>query len=647
MKNNKYFLVFFCILFLNYFLLYEEFTLSHNLNEKSKDSNKFQTKIKVNNVRISYTSLTSPLEIINNSGFLLYNFSGSGTLSDPIIIENLNIGNSTNNLISIRNTDLNFVIRNSYLNGMNGYFKGIILNNVTNCLVLNNSITMTSIGISLKDSYNNTIMNNTIFENSKNSISFYRSSNNSIIGNELYDNTDSSLYLTFLSNYNLISSNYIFNSGNIGIYLYESNNNNVIVNNTIYDNYYEGIYINNGCQKNEILKNNLYNNLCGLNVFLSTSNKIDSNIIFNNDYGLKIDYYGYNTLITNNIIMNNSYYGIILGNKNSNLYASYCHVTWNILINNNFESHSSSSQAYDHHRDDNTESSNIFQFNYWSDWITPDEDNNRIVDNPYVIDGSYTKDYSPLVSYLNNVSIHYLTKPTIFIPKYNQNSRYVYIYWGTVSDSLKFPVKYSLSYSIGTENIWIDLVKNCSNTYFKWNETHINSGCYRLKITAISEGGLTVEEISNYFPLKMDHTLSIPQIISPDINKTLSENVTIQWSPAIDNCYYSVTYNLSYSVDGGNSWILLCSSINTTSFEWDTTSVSNGDNYKFRIVAISSSGLITTMITEKTFTINNDAFQLFIKKIPFLDIFFILFIILELLSLNFLIKFIRKKKNSS
>jgi nitrous oxidase accessory protein NosD len=65
----------------------------------------------------------------------------------------------------------------------------------------------------------------------------------------------------------------------------------------------------------------------------------------------------------------------------------------NVFINNN----EGSTQALDDGLN------NIFAFNYWSDWTTPDINKDFIVDQAYVIDGSANnQDANPLVIYVIN-----------------------------------------------------------------------------------------------------------------------------------------------------------------------------------------------------------------------------------------------------
>ena len=138
---------------------------------------------------------------------------------------------------------------------------------------------------------------------------------------------------------------------------------------------------------------------------MSNHSIISNNVLQYNSYSLYLKNC-FDIIITNNLI-SDSYRGIIfvgyddyLGayttdSRNHYIYGnniSYCthygiflvsifdsDIKWNNLINNNI---GGSSQAHDSVGD-----GNLFEYNHWSDWTSPDVDSNGFVDNPYTIDG--------------------------------------------------------------------------------------------------------------------------------------------------------------------------------------------------------------------------------------------------------------------
>jgi parallel beta-helix repeat protein len=124
---------------------------------------------------------------------------------------------------------------------------------------------------------------------------------------------------------------------------------------------------------------------------------ISGNFIFNNTEGIILAN-SEEISITNNSLYNCEEYGLsILHPSSSNI------VSWNDFIANNLPG---TSQAFDNG------SSNEFLKNYWYEWLTPDSDNDSIVDKPYPIAGnSDNTDSSPLIHPTNPNSPKDVTAP--------------------------------------------------------------------------------------------------------------------------------------------------------------------------------------------------------------------------------------------
>ncbi|MFX0208378.1 MAG: hypothetical protein ACFFDT_20515, partial [Candidatus Hodarchaeota archaeon] len=66
---------------------------------------------------------------------------------------------------------------------------------------------------------------------------------------------------------------------------------------------------------------------------------------------------------------------------------------------------------------------------------------------------------------------------------------------------------------------------------------------------------------------------------------------------------HDVTYTVSYSSDNGSSWIILTSQLTTTSYLWDTISITKDTQYLIRINASCSEGS-WRITTSDVFTIS-------------------------------------------
>ena len=142
-----------------------------------------------------------------------------------------------------------------------------------------------------------------------------------------------------------------------------------IMNNTIYDQDSSGVQL----IRTEdvwILWNEIYDNPIGIDLMNSTDCWIELNDI-----------------------LNCSSYGVYLDSLSS----------WNFVFNNNFIGNNwgtkAGDQAYDAGTDNAWNRSFPIAGNYWSDWISPDDDENGIVDNPLQIGGTAGSwDYLPVTN---------------------------------------------------------------------------------------------------------------------------------------------------------------------------------------------------------------------------------------------------------
>ncbi len=163
-----------------------------------------------------------------------------------------------------------------------------------------------------------------------------------------------------------------------GIFLNKSSNNNIL--NNILEHNVNNIVLDMGSMNNKVSGNSTKFGTYGMSIVNASGNNIieKNNVESNSSTGLFI--YGANNIFTNNTIGSNLY-GLLLyriGSTPSN----------NQVYNNNFLNNISY-QAY------NTPAGgNIFNLaapvggNYWSNWTSPDTNNDRFVDSPYSFTGA-------------------------------------------------------------------------------------------------------------------------------------------------------------------------------------------------------------------------------------------------------------------
>ena len=187
------------------------------------------TYIAVSN-KISYPNILytphDPIYIDGNDNFTSENgvTGGSGTYSDPYIIEDWEIDASSKHGIKIRNTDVYFVIDNCYFHSGGTIRDGIVFKNVTKGEIKDSIIEDNRYGIIFRtqdyplqeNSSHNTIKNNTIIDNARDGIHFEHTmtghhSYNLIFLNEISGN-DQGIYMVMSAYNEIFSNNIIFNT---------------------------------------------------------------------------------------------------------------------------------------------------------------------------------------------------------------------------------------------------------------------------------------------------------------------------------------------------------------------------------------------------------------------------------------------------
>jgi len=217
----------------------------------------------------------------------------------------------------------------------------------TNSIIKDNSVSSNYEGITLYQSPNNFINNNTVENQSSYGILLaYYSSGNTVSNNTLKKNHHG-IYAYGFSGYNSITGNIVI-SNIYGIRFYSGSGNNVITNNKVSSSKYPGLTLESSPQltTNNIVSFNTFDhNADGIKLMSSHNNIINNNTITNNGAGILIynDWWengdSKNNIIQDNFI-NNSGIVISYGNGNKiinniiNNIASYS--IWTENCNNNF-----------------------------------------------------------------------------------------------------------------------------------------------------------------------------------------------------------------------------------------------------------------------------------------------------------------------
>jgi parallel beta-helix repeat protein len=305
---------------------------------------------------------------------------GQGTKGDPVIIQGYILKGSAH-LFQIINTDLYFEFRDSYLDGVDGQWCSIYLNNVTHASFVNVNITHGAIGMHLVSIAESSIKSCSIHDCSSYGIALELTCvDNAVANNTISRNAMDGIVLDLTSTRNLIEYNHLSLNRQSGVQLWSDSYANTVRYNLIEDNRVSGLNLRG---HSNMIVENLIRGSIGSGVFVKSSgNNISRNLIADcGTSGITLKDGAHSNVLARNTVYNCSDYGLKLEGDTSD----------NSVALNNFILNGLGTQALDDGK------CNLVEENYWSPWNCCDEDNDSFADQPYILGGlANNSDSKPL-----------------------------------------------------------------------------------------------------------------------------------------------------------------------------------------------------------------------------------------------------------
>lgn len=383
--------------------------------------------------------------------------------------------------------------------------------------------------------------------------------------------------------------------GGLGIRLHQSNENRITMCSLNFG--YAGVELDHS--NDNLIEDCLFNmSEMGFQILYSNSNNIMNCSIESNNNGIEMDSSNYNS-ISYNDFFKNTHIGVDIESSNNNLFHH------NNFIDNADGNIQVEDNNYNANKGNRWNLSS--QGNYWSDWTTPDNDSDGIVDTPYVINTLGIRDHFPLVA-PTHINTYFDPKPPAI----------------TTED--KFEAYVNVTYY----NQYTAIDPDTPNSYLLWR---LDTNAYWLSFTDEQElmGQPTVSDVGTFFVnVSVDdgklidftnftlgvldtaapdnssiNNAPIINIIAPD-TKDLEINGTyrIQWN-ATDVDRDPLTITIEYGKDN-TTWTGIEGATEITNngeFNWDTKTVTDGFYY-LRITAYD--GELSSDILSKNFYVKND-----------------------------------------
>ncbi len=539
-------------------------------------------------------SVSQAYSMNSNQTGILFDFTTSTQIEESVTEKNLHYG------VLVRLSS-DSIISNvtSIDNGINGsLFSGIGSDASDNITISNNVAKRNKYSGILVSGSNITVKENDVSDNYYYGITGNGLDHLVVRNNIVKNNTKHGMFLVNANNQNY-SDNNVYGNGGHGIHL-SIGENTTVANNMITNSGMHGLFVNG--MKYAKLTENIVKNSSNKGIVITLGTNVTAkynSMVESLEEGMYVDSGSNISVLLNNMIDNRGL-GVAVVGISSNI----------AIMSNNFV-YNGIPQGLD-----NT-TGVTWEGNYWSDLVSPDEDQDGVVDIPYVISGTANvTDPKPMASVTEGFDHYdYMLDLVLVTPKAGKTlNGTIYISWLPAIVGMNLSVIYSLYSSDNGGKSWLTIATDITSTSYNWSTYSLANGSHQIKLTA--KAGLRQKEvISGAIDLINIHRLTGLDIISPTNGVVVSGKVIIEWTQVHDTFPHIISYSVEYSMDGSN-WITIVQNYPKMSIVWDSTALQNV-SIMLRITASDGQGaslfitisLIVDNVVSNTITTTTSTFQ--------------------------------------
>jgi len=210
------------------------------------------------------------------------------------------------------------------------------------------------------------------------------------------------------------------------------------------------------------------------------------------------------------------------------------------------------------------------------------------------------------------------------------------IIW-SATDPQADPLTYTVYYSPNGGQTWTQLATGLIEPSYLWDTTTVVDGAnYLIKVEATdgTSTGMDLSDAPFEIANETPNTAPTVLVIRPNGGERVRGIFEIQWQ-AIDPDGDKLTFTISYSPNGGDTWTQLTSEVTGSSYPWDTSGEQVGENYLIKIEA--NDGILTAEdCSDAPFTVEREILtetrskELFVPSFRVLEVLGALFVLLGL-----------------